>query len=63
MLNKDDDGLFPAEEVRVLFDAVTAKSKVLRFFPGGHDDWTPELLDTSARFLAEAAGSRDDRLI
>lgn len=53
MLNKHDDELFRAEDVRRLFAAVSAQSKSLRFFPGPHDDWRAELIDDSLRFLSE----------
>ena len=56
MLNKDDDDLFGADDVRRLFAAVSAKSKSLRFFPGPHDEWQPELIDGSLRFLSEQVG-------
>lgn len=66
MLSKDDDELFPAKEARLLFDSVAAKSKMLAFSPGGHDDWGPDLIDASATFLNEhdgagAVGSREPR--
>ena len=53
MLNKDDDEIFGAEDVRRLFAAVSAQSKSLRFFPGPHDEWGAELIDNSLRFLSE----------
>lgn len=56
MLNKDDDELFDPGDVRRLYAAVTAQSKSLRFFPGVHDEWQPELIDDSLRFLSEHVG-------
>lgn len=56
LLNKDDDDLFGADEVRRLFASVSAKSKSLRFFPGPHDEWQPELIDESLRFLSDKVG-------
>lgn len=53
MLNKDGDEFFDAKGVRRLFSAVSAQSKTLRFFPGGHDEWGPDLIDDSLRFLSE----------
>jgi pimeloyl-ACP methyl ester carboxylesterase len=51
MLNKADDELFDAEGVRHLFDSVTARSKGLRFFAGGHDEWGPDLIAASTSFV------------
>jgi pimeloyl-ACP methyl ester carboxylesterase len=51
MLNMTDDALFPASDVRLLFDSITASSKDLQFWDGGHDDWSPELIDASIAFL------------
>lgn len=53
MLNKEEDELFDAKDVRRLFTAVLAQSKTLRFFPGGHDEWGQDLIDDSICFLAE----------
>lgn len=53
MLNKEDDELFPVQQVRLLFDSVGAKSKQLVFTPGSHDDWGPDLIEISATFVKE----------
>lgn len=53
MLDKHDDELFDAQGVRRLFAAVSARSKTLRFHPGGHDEWGEDLINESLRFLAE----------
>lgn len=39
--------------VRRLYESVAAKSKRLQFFPGGHDEWGPELIEASVSFLTE----------
>jgi len=56
MLNKTDDELFPSQDVELLFDSVSAKTKELRFWPGSHDDWGSELLETSANFVNRHCG-------
>ncbi len=69
MLNKDDDDLFAARGVHQVFDSVAALSKRLEFWPGGHDDWGPDLIDQSVLFIKEharvgdlASAARDDGL-
>jgi len=57
MLNKDDDEMFPTQGVRLLFDSVVAKSKKLMSWPGSHDDWSADLIDTSAAFLLRRGGT------
>jgi dienelactone hydrolase len=52
MLNNDDDERFHEADVRRLFNAISAPSKSLRFFPGSHDEWGPAVIDDSVRFLA-----------
>ena len=56
MLSMEEDELFDADDVRRLFDGVCARSKTLTFFPGNHDDWEPDVIDTSVRFLREHVG-------
>ena len=58
MLNKEDDELFPESGARALFEHVVARSKRLAFSPGGHDEWGPEMIDASVRFVREHARTR-----
>jgi dienelactone hydrolase len=53
MLNMTHDELFAADETQRLFDAVHATSKRLDFWDGGHDDWSPALIDASIAFVNE----------
>lgn len=59
MLNNDDDELFAPQQVRRLFDAVRASSKQLLRFPGGHDDWSEQLIESSAAFIVERLDAHD----
>ena len=51
MLNKEHDALFDADGARSLYESVSARSKTLRFSPGGHDDWGPDLVAASSDFV------------
>lgn len=53
MLNKTDDEIFPADDVRVTFDAVPGANKELTFLAGDHNDWPPELISYSITFLQQ----------
>jgi len=53
MLNMTEDALFPVVDVERLAGAVRARSKVLRFWDGSHDDWSPDLIAESVRFVNE----------
>ena len=57
MLNKDNDELFPAQGVELLFASVVARSKELMFWPGSHDDWPTDMLARSTIFLNAHAGA------
>lgn len=56
MANKDQDAVFPAPLVHLLFDSVVAKSKRLQFWPGAHDDWGQDLIDETVSFINQYAG-------
>jgi hypothetical protein len=51
MLNMTEDVLFSASNVRRLFGAVHARSKLLNFWDGNHDDWRPDLIAEAIGFV------------
>ena len=53
LLNKTGDEVFPPVGVHELFAAIPGDGKRLMFWPGGHDDWPPELIRASVDFVRE----------
>lgn len=53
MSNMAEDEIFPAEDVRSVFDALPGPAKELVFWPGDHNDWSPELISASIAFLRQ----------
>jgi hypothetical protein len=51
MVNKTQDELFPIEGVQDLFNAIPGPDKSLSFWEGTHDDWSPEAIDQTIRFI------------
>jgi dienelactone hydrolase len=47
-----DDGIHPAERVRMLFDRIASPEKTLRSSRGGHNDVPSAVLDEAYEFLA-----------
>jgi pimeloyl-ACP methyl ester carboxylesterase len=51
MVNKTRDELFPIEGVQDLFNAIPGTDKRLMFWKGTHDDWPPEAIGQTMRFI------------
>lgn len=51
LVNTTDDELFPVAGAHRLFAAVPGPRKRLLFHPGGHDDWSDELLGGTVDFV------------
>lgn len=51
MVNQTQDERFPIEGVQDLFNAFPGPDKRLMFWEGTHDDWPPEAIDQTIRFI------------
>lgn len=51
MLNKADDEIFATDDVHTVYDALPGDANELTFWPGDHNSWPAELIDTSISFL------------
>lgn len=53
MLNTTGDEIFPVDGVRATFEAVPGTTNELLFWEGDHDDWPPDMIDTSIAYLRQ----------